>query len=283
MQRERFTLNTPNGALEGVFLDAGNQTPLVIIANGQNGFFNYGMFPHVQQSLAVAGISVVGFNYSHAGLKPDEDVFTDLERYRKNSRELEKEDLLQVLQAVDQGFFGNHATRFILAHSMGGIGTVRAAAEAQQKGYAPDGVILLCCLSTLNCRTPEIMEAWIKNKVWMLRNNRTQQDLPLGKAYLQETLDSVPGGKLDPEPLARSLRMPVYIVHGEADESVPLYHSESLFNWCGSNHPANAFVLIPEASHTLNTRHPFEGSNPQLEQFIEGTITWIQDVTAGNK
>jgi len=278
LEQERLTLISPNGAIDGVYTNAGEGTPLVIIANGHNGFFHYGMFPYIRKSLAEAGISTIGFNYSHSGIIGDADIFEDLNRYEKNCRRLEKEDLLLVLEETVEPEFENHSGRFILAHSMGGIATVFAANEAQGKHYAPDGIVLLCSLSTLNVRKPEVLEAWKENKVWKLRNNRTLQDLPQGEEYLNETLESVPGGKWDPEPVVRSLRMPVLVVHSAEDESVPVKHGENLYEWCKDNHPANAFLLIPGASHTLNTKHPFEGKTPQLELFLEEMIRWMNSL-----
>lgn len=270
---QRLRFESPNGPVDAVYSNAGAGSPLVVIANGHNGFFNYGMFPYIRQSFLDSGISSLGFNYSHSGIVGDSDRFEDLEKYGKNCRRLEKEDLLFVMQqTVKPGLF-SHNGLFVLAHSMGGIAAVFAAHEAEETGISPDGLILLCCMSTLNVRSPEVMENWKRDGVWMLRNNRTQQDLPQGKEYLEETLAS--GGRWNLEPVARSLKLPVLVAHSGEDESVPLWHGETLYEWCEGNHPQTEFFGIPNGSHTLNTKHPFEGTSPQLETFLERAKKWI--------
>lgn len=128
-------------------------------------------------------------------------------------------------------------------------------------------------LSTLNVRSQEVMENWQRNGVWLLRNNRTQQELPQGKEYLEETLAS--NGKWNLEPVVRSLTVPILVAHAENDESVPLWHGEALYSWCGRNHPATEWFVIPNGSHTLNTKHPFDGPTPQLETFLAHARQWI--------
>lgn len=274
---QRYQFDSPNGTIDTVYSNAGTGTPLVVIACGHNGFFSYGMFPYIRQSLLESGISALGFNYSHSGIVGDSDVFEDLEKYAKNCRRLEKEDLLFVLGQIAQPAFAAHSGVVVLAHSMGGIATVFAAAAAERSGISLKGLILLCCLSTLNVRSPEVMENWQRNGVWLLRNNRTQQELPQGKEYLEETLAS--NGKWNLEPVVRSLKMPVLVAHSENDESVPVRHGEALYDWCAGNDPRTAFFLIPGGSHTLQTKHPFEGTTPQLETFLAEAKHWIRSVT----
>lgn len=271
-QKVHFT--TPNGTIDGVYIDAGTGTPLVIIANGHNGFFNYGMFPYIRKSLLEAGISAIGFNYTHSGIIGDADVFEDLERYGKNCRRLETEDLLFVLEKAAKAPFDRHPEKYILAHSMGGIATTFAAEKALERNVPLHGLILLCCLSTLNVRPPEVIDNWKKNGVWYIRNNRTQQDLPQGKEYLEETLAAE--GKWNLEPVLRKLPLPVLVAHSGHDESVPLRHGEALYSWCEGNHPRTAFFVVPNGSHTLNTKHPFDGPTPQLEAFLEKAKQWIR-------
>ena len=143
-----------------------------------------------------------------------------------------------------------------------------------EKNIPLHGLILLCCLCTLNVRSAEVIENWKKNGVWLIRNNRTQQDLPQGKEYLEETLAAE--GKWNLEPVIRNLELPILVAHSELDESVPLRHGETLFGWCKGRHPRTEFFLIPNGSHTLNTKHPFDGPTPQLETFLAQAKCWIK-------
>lgn len=274
MEEQQHVFESKNGPLDARYNNAGAGTPLVVIANGHNGFFNYGMFPFIRQYLTENGISSIGFNYSHSGIVGESDVFEDLERYRKNCRRLEKEDLLSVLRIVSEQFT-HHPRVYVLAHSMGGIATVFAAKEAAEQGIPLHGAILLNCLSTLSVRSEAVLENWKRERVWLLRNNRTLQDLPQGEEYLEETLASAGNGPWNPEPVVRSLHIPLLILHGDEDESVPVWHSEHLYAWSKDNHPETRFELIPGATHTLNTKHPFEGATPQLLDGLQRITNWL--------
>jgi pimeloyl-ACP methyl ester carboxylesterase len=276
MERYAFQFISPNGQINGIYRHAGSATPLVVIANGHNGFYNYGMFPYIQQTLAANGISSVAFNYSHSGIVGENDFFEDLAKYGKNCRRLEKEDLLFVLEQIPTAF-PNHSSLTILAHSMGGIATVFAAKEAAEKGILLSGAVLLNCLSTLAVRSEEVMEKWKRDRVWLIRNNRTLQDLPQGEEYLNETIASSGFGNWNPEPIVRSLQIPLFVAHGDADESVPAWHGERLFEWSSGNHPRTAFYSIKNGSHTLGTKHPFEGPNPVLDDFLQAAVKWIHN------
>src|SRR3989338_4093610 len=276
MEKQAFHFDSPNGQINGIYRDAGVGTALVVIANGHNGFYNYGMFPHIQQTLIENGISSVAFNYSHSGIVGENDFFEDLEKYGKNCRRLEKEDLLFVFEQVPVSF-PHHSSVTILAHSMGGIATVFAAKDAAEKGIKLDGAILLNCLSTLDVRSEEVMEKWKRDRVWFIRNNRTLQDLPQGEEYFEETISSRGTGSWNPEPVVRSLQIPLLIAHAATDESVPVWHGERLVEWSVGNHPRTQFYLIKNGSHTLNTKHPFEGSNPVLDNFLQTSIKWIRN------
>ena len=85
MERKAFQLSNQNGQINGIYRNAGTGTPLVVIANGHNGFYNYGMFPYIQQTLVKNGISSVAFNYTHSGIVGENDFFEDLEKYGKRS------------------------------------------------------------------------------------------------------------------------------------------------------------------------------------------------------
>ena len=118
MKKERIICNHPGDEVEGIYINAGSESSFVIIINGHNGFYNYGMFPYIQEKLFENGISSYSFNFSHGGVIGDADVFEDLEKYEQNCMRLETEDLLCVLNNLKE--FNDHPKTFLLAHSLGG-------------------------------------------------------------------------------------------------------------------------------------------------------------------
>lgn len=266
--------NYKNGLLEGLYQNAGAGTPLVIIANGHNGFYRYGMFPYIQEQLFNNGISSFSFNYSHGGIEGGNDVFTRLDLYEKNCIRLEKEDIISVLKNVRAGELGLHGPVFIFTHSLGGAPTVFAAKETAGTECAADGILLVSAVSQLNFWPQTIIEQWKQTGVYMMRNNRTKQDLPQGPEFLAEILAA--NGDWNVEQAVKGLMLPVCVLHAANDEAVPILHGENLFRWCRNNNPASYFESIPGAGHTFNTRHPFAGPTPELEQLITAAVKWIK-------
>src|SRR5204863_5487297 len=133
--------------VEGVYINAGIGSPLVIIINSHNGFYSYGMFPYIQQKLFENGISSYSFNFSHGGIIGDADFFEDLENYEKNCMRLEVEDLLSVLHNPNQ--FNKHSKLILLSHSLGGVPAIFGAAKAIDENINIDGIILVSSVKTL--------------------------------------------------------------------------------------------------------------------------------------
>src|SRR6476659_1673022 len=103
MNKKETSLTHKNGIIDGIYLNAGINSPLVIIINGHNGFYDYGMFPYLQETLARYSISSYSFNFSHGGIKGDGDYFEDLVNYQKNCMRLEVEDVMCVMQHLHPG------------------------------------------------------------------------------------------------------------------------------------------------------------------------------------
>ena len=271
MKKERINFQHTNGEVEGIYINAGNGSPLVIIINGHNGFYNYGMFPYIQEKLFENGISSYSFNFSHGGVIGDADVFEDLEKYEQNCMRLETEDLLSILQNLDQ--FNDHAKIFLLAHSLGGVPTIFGAKKAAEEKIEIDGMVLVSTVKTLNFWPPEMLSEWASSGVYYKKNNRTKQELPQGFELLQEIVNCDKNWNI--KQAIQSLWIPILIIHGANDEAVPAEHSESLFSWIKNSNPNAHLKIIPNATHTFNTKHPFEKSSNELEELIRITAEWI--------
>ena len=127
--------------LEGIYKDAGYSSPLAIIVNGHNGFYNYGVFPYIQQKLLEKGISSYSFNFSHGGVKGGSDFFEELDKYEKNCMRLETGNTLCVLKNTHV-YFQHHTHIFLLSHSLGGIPAIFAGYEASETGIKINGRIM---------------------------------------------------------------------------------------------------------------------------------------------
>ncbi len=62
------------------------------------------------------------------------------------------------------------------------------------------------------------------------------------------------------EGAARSLSCPVLVIHGDADEAVPVQAQDDIASWV----PASEVLRLPGAGHTFGAVHPFAGPTPDL-------------------
>jgi pimeloyl-ACP methyl ester carboxylesterase len=273
--KSKITFKHKDGEVDGIYLNAGTLLPLVIIVNGHNGFYNYGMFPYIQQSLYENGISSYSFNFSHGGIKGDEDYFGDLEKYEKNCIRLETEDLLCVLQNLNSGEFSKPSKVILLAHSLGGVPAIFGTKYAEEQHINIAGIILVSTVKTLNFWPAAMIQEWATAGVFYKKNNRTNQELPQGFEFLQEILKCDTNWNV--EAAIKSLKHPaVLIIHGEKDEAIPIEHAYTLFEWLKQTKLKSQFTIIKNATHTFNTVHPFKGPSNELDKLIETTITWIK-------
>lgn len=273
MEREKLIFQHTNGNVEGIYLNAGSRSPLAIIVNGHNGFYNYGMFPYIQQRLFENKISSYSFNFSHGGVIGDADIFEDLEKYEQNCMRLETEDLLCILNNLNKEF-KYHSKLFLLAHSLGGVPAIFGAKKAIKEKINIHGLILVSTVKTLNFWPSEMLKEWTATGVYYKRNNRTKQELPQGFEFLQEILKCETEWNV--KQAIQSLNIPILIIHGSADEAVPVEHGELLYKWIEGNNGNVQLRIIPNATHTFNTKHPFEGSSNELEELIILISEWMR-------
>jgi len=272
--KTKITFQHQNGNVEGIYFDAGTSSPLVIIVNGHNGFYNYGMFPYIQGMLFENRISSFSFNFSHGGVVGNEDYFSDLEKYEKNCMRLETEDLLCVLENLASGKLNTHSKVILLAHSLGGVPTIFGAKKAAEQHISIDGIVLVSTVKTLNFWPAEMIKEWAAAGVFYKKNNRTKQELPQGFEFLQEVLSSDTTWNV--EAAIKTLQPPVLIIHGEKDEAIPVEHGHSLFAWIDQTNLKAEFKIINNATHTFNTKHPFEGASVELNELINTIVSWIK-------
>lgn len=271
MEKEKLIFHHNNGTVEGIYINAGSASPLVIIINGHNGFYNYGMFPYIQQKLFDNGISSYSFNFSHGGVTGDADFFDDLEKYEQNCMRFETEDLLCVLHNLKE--FKDHSKIFLFAHSLGGVPAIFGAKRIVEEKINIDGIILVSTVKTLNFWPPEMLSEWAMAGVYFKKNNRTKQELPQGFEFLQEIINCEEDWNV--RQAIRSLNIPILILHGANDEAVPVDHAESLFSWIKNSNKKALLKIIPNATHTFNTKHPFEKSSDELAELIKAAVEWI--------
>ena len=113
---------------------------------------------------------------------------------------------------------------------------------------------------------PGVLEAWMESGTLEVENKRTGQSMPLGRDLLADLTERATA--LDVTAAAARLACRHLILHGDADESVPVDHARAM-------HAASVgrarLAILPGAGHTFGAVHPFAGPTPDLDRALRET------------
>jgi pimeloyl-ACP methyl ester carboxylesterase len=225
--------------------------PTILIAHGFKGFMGWGMFPWLADQLGGAGFRAVRFDFSCNGADEHGD-FTRLDLFRKNTLTKEQQDLRKMVDKT--GAVG------LLGHSRGGGGVILHAA----KDPRIKAVATLAAVAEPN-RFPEEAVALAEAQGYVeVLNARTGQQMPVGLDYFHDAENH------DILAAAHDMRQPLLLIHGTADESVPVREGRDLRDAGGG-----VLLEIEGAGHTFGAVHPFQGPTPHLERVAAALIDFF--------
>jgi pimeloyl-ACP methyl ester carboxylesterase len=245
--------------------------PVVIYSHGFLGFKDWGFIPYVADKFAEASFVFVRFNFSHNGISEDPKKITDFEKLAKNTISKQLEDLTAVIDYVSgEGFkVLSDGHLFLMGHSRGGgISIIKSVED--------DRVSALCLwasISTFRRYSKHQVEEMEKNGYIFVK----VPDSPIKVRMDKIIFDDFAKNKERYEIVDAfsKLKIPTLIIHGTADVIVPLIEAERLRD---ANQKFSKFVLIPEANHFFNTKHPFTNTSVQLEMAIKESVEFFKGV-----
>lgn len=244
----------------------GEVRPTVVVCHGFKGFKDWGFFPRLGERLALAGFTAVTFNFSGSGVGSCEGVVDEPDRWFRQTLSNDLADLDAVLAHLAGS--GEPPWLALLGHSRGGgIAVLQAGRDRRVRA-----LVTWAAVSSFLRYSPEEVVAWRRDGRIQVANARTGQVLPVGTALLDD-LDLNGAGSLDLIAAAGRVRVPWLIVHGRADETVPVSEAERLLEASGS--PLAALRLVEGAGHTFGARHPWAGSTRELDQAIGWTAEFL--------
>jgi dienelactone hydrolase len=254
------------------------ERPAVVICHGFKGFMEWGFFPALAALLAERGYVTVRFNLSGAGMRPGDERVTDPDAFRENTYSRELAELLAVLDATGESIAPGRVDRGrigLFGHSRGGGAALLAAASPAWRDRLR-ALVTWAAIADVDRFSPGQKEEWRRLGELPVANARTGQKLALGLGLLAE-IEARPAG-LDLLAAAAARRAPWLIVHGEEDESVPVAEGRRLAERATGE---TELLVVPGASHTFGSRHPFAGPTPQLIQALNATQRWFRDHLQG--
>lgn len=246
-------------------------SPCLVYVHGFKGFKDWAFVPYAGEFFANRGYAFLCFNFSHNGIGPDGETFTELDRFEQNTFLLEVSELQEVIKLVahtNQLGADLHAPLGIIGHSRGG-GIALLTSQQQPEVQA---VATWASVSTFERYPHDTLEAWKAQGYLEVSNARTGQIMRLGKPILQE-IERYGRSRLNILQAAQQFSRPLLILHGEQDETVPPFEAEQLNIYGDPDH--TTLRLIPQTGHTFGAKHPFDGSNPALDQVLTATADFF--------
>ena len=246
--------------------------PCVIYLHGFKGFKDWGFVPYAGEYFAKNGVSFICFNFSHNGIGEDKLNFTEFDKFERNTFSLEVSEALEIIQlAAHTDFFGKDlgGKLGLIGHSRGG-GLAILAGKAAPRIQA---VSTWAAVSTFDRYNKETRQKWRKQGFLEVRNSRTGQTFKLGLDLLDD-VEKNAKSRLHILNTVRELDKPLLILHGQEDETIPFFEAEHLNVY--SDPSLGILRLIPNAGHTFGAKHPFEGSNPALEELLELSLNFFK-------
>jgi pimeloyl-ACP methyl ester carboxylesterase len=276
--RQPFTLEVSGGRRLAGYLDLpqgrARPAPAVVCCHGFKGFMEYGFFPHLAELLARRGIGVVRFNLTGAGMRPGDERVTDLAAFHDDTHSASLRELLEVTAAVDAGRLG--AGRLdpdrlaLFGHSRGGALAILAAAHPDWRERVR-ALVTWAAVATFDVLGETEKATWRREGSLPLVIQRTGQEVRVGVGMLRDL--EAHAAELDVAAAAGRRRAPWLLVHGEADDTVPVASGRAL---AAAAAPPVETLFVAGGDHGLGGRHPFKGPSPPLIQAMNATQTWYR-------
>lgn len=267
----RSVYKTTKGRKLGLslFTSVNPDAPVLLFLHGFKGFKDWGFIPWLGEQFSANGIHFLSMNFSHNGISLHGTEFTETEKFSKNTYSLELEEALEVATLTERGFFNGITSpvRGIFGHSRGG-GIALVAASRIPGLFA---AAVWAPVSNFYRYSPEVLEAWRNRAYLEVANARTGQVFQVNYSLYNDLEKN--SKALDIEAAVKRMQIPLCVVHGTSDDSVPDQEGKDVATWAGD---LSELHLIEAANHAFGAVHPFVGSNPQLETAFNKTLQFFQ-------
>jgi pimeloyl-ACP methyl ester carboxylesterase len=269
LERERPGGGKPLVVRGEAFLPDGARTTLVIL-HGFKGFAHFAHFPYLARKAAEAGMRAITFDFSGSGVGADRENFTALEEFQTNTFRQELADVDQlVAESIRRGWIKKDRGYGLMGHSRGGaVAILRAARDPMVKA-----LVTWNAISTTLRWSPEARDDWRRRGYVDIENARTKQMMRLGTALLDE-VEALGNSELDVAAAAARIRVPWLIVHGDADETVPVAEGQQLRDL---SRAVSTFWKVEGGNHMFGGKHPLNEIPATLDLVVDGTVRFFAE------
>jgi alpha-beta hydrolase superfamily lysophospholipase len=217
---------------------------LVVVVHGFKGFKDWGFFPWLAEHLCRHRLVVCRFNMSRSGIGESPESFDRLDLFEGDTYSTQLADLAAVVAHAQQQF--PDLPTFLLGHSRGGGVSLLAAPGLPNIR----GVVTWSAISRVDRWDEATIRQWRKDGFREEVNARTKQVMRMSTAILDDY--DANAERLDVLAATSRLQVPLLVVHGARDESVPVDEARLI----ASRATDPSLCIIDKASHTYNAIHP---------------------------
>ncbi len=230
--------------IRGAFDSAENPRALVVVVHGFKGFKDWGFFPWLAERLVSHQLAVCRFNMSRSGIGEDPESFDRLDLFEHDTFSIELADLRAAVRHAQERF--PRLPTFLLGHSRGGGVAILGASDVP----GLRAVVAWSPIARCDHWDAAMRRDWDERGVTEILNQRTKQVMRISRDVLDDY--EANRERLDIVRAARSLPVPLLVVHGGRDESVPVTAGRLL----AAEAADGSLAVITRAGHTFNAIHP---------------------------
>ncbi len=250
--------------------------PLIIFVHGFKGFKDWGTFPLIADQFVENDFIFIKLNLSHNGVTPDSPMdYADLNAFSENTFSKELQDIQQVVDFVKSNRFpvpedeADKDKVLMLGHSRGAAAALlHTAMDSRISGVCGWGAVV-----DLESRWPKpLLNEWKSKGVVHIPNSRTGQDMPMKYDIVEDYFANRDDYHI-PSALAR-ISVPVLLIHGTDDETVPLEETASVVNEL----PEIDIAIIDGANHVFGGSHPYTKAELPVHtmEMVQKTIQFFK-------
>jgi alpha-beta hydrolase superfamily lysophospholipase len=248
-----------------------NADAAIVLCHGFKGFARWGFFPWLAGQMADAGFTTIAFDFSGSGVGPDRQSFSELEAFADQTFSEGVDDLDRVMhEARARGWLTRRVGLFGFSRG-GGIAVLGAARDPRI-----DALVTWSSISTVKRWSAAEIAEWRSRGHAETRNARTGQVFRVSTAILDDVEAHGDGSLSIPDAAAR-IRVPWLIVHGDADETVPVAEAHTLYGLSRYNADLR---LVPGATHTYGATHGMQTPPPAIAQVATWTTEFFRTALA---
>lgn len=262
--------------------DVPTQTPrsCVVLLHGFMGYKDYGFIPVLGAHLASRGVLVHRFNFAHSGMTNQIACFERTDLFARQTWNAQVHDTLCVCESVESGRLPGAGLPLVLVgHSRGGVTAILCAGRHRER-LGLCGLVTLAAPARCCDLSPQEQHDWLETGTRAVRSARTGQEMSIGSAWLAQQLADPEGHDVVLQ--AGRAEVPMLVVHGTADETVPVDAAQDLARAGGER---ARVCLIPAGNHVFGVPNPpirakgLSAAFGSMARAVEGFVSACADKT----